>query len=459
MNEEKYLENSSINEKHKEPLMKINNTWGWIQGNESTSLEFESYVVVPNRVHFIFGLREDFDGKPYSLIQFLSVLSAKLRLKPKEIILHYAFEPSGIWWNETKKLVTLRKVKVPTHVCGRPMYSAAHRADYLRLDILQQFGGIYLDMDTIVLQPFHFLRRYNFSIGEEGKDGSVGLGNAVLIANKNAKFLQRWRVEYCRSFDASHWNHHSVKLPYRLYTRFPLEAMVLPHDAFYIPLWDFLGLKELYISSNEIAHASIMLGDFGTFLMMGFVSLSGYPLHASDHIRSFQKNPKRSIPYTINGHLFSHHFVKRVKKTGTVTKCKLWEDPDYGELESSKVEIIRPYAKYYLDKQIYFYRGKYYRLNNIGLGELWYALLLDDNEPSDLTPERFKGLQILQKIKRFAQAVLSLLLGALAWVGWNILFASFSTFLVVVAAVSFALGVGFFVILWTIQTLENKFRS
>jgi len=89
------------------------------------------------------------------------------------------------------------------------------------------------DMDVLVLKPFHYLRQYDFSLGEEGVNASVvcccccccaiyhnpypwlafaqGLGNAVLIARKGAPFLKRWRAEYCRHFDSSHWNHYSVR--------------------------------------------------------------------------------------------------------------------------------------------------------------------------------------------------------------------------------------------------------
>ncbi|GJQ15756.1 hypothetical protein GpartN1_g7547.t1 [Galdieria partita] len=214
------------------------------------ALQLEHFIV-PDTVHFIFGLREDFDGKPFGIVQFLSVLSVKLRLNPTNMILHYAFEPCSIWWNATKEMVTLRKVTAPTHICGRPLFSAAHRADYLRLEILHEFGGIYVDMDVLVLKPFHFLRQYDFSLGEEGVNASVGLGNAVLIARKGAVFLKRWRAEYCRHFDSSHWNHYSVMLPHRIYRKFPGEANVLPHYAFYMPLWDTEGLCELYFNTSQ----------------------------------------------------------------------------------------------------------------------------------------------------------------------------------------------------------------
>ncbi|EME26734.1 uncharacterized protein Gasu_56330 [Galdieria sulphuraria] len=133
----------------------------------------------------------------------------------------------------------------------------------------------------------------------------------------------------------------------------------------------------------------------------------------------------KSNSSTISRCLSSKRFVQRKQ-----LRCSLWDNPDIEELEDCRVEVIRPYSKYYVDKQVYYYKGKYYRISDIGLGEQWYALILDDNEPTDLTPERFKGLKTVQKIKLVFQALLSVVVGAVVWAGWNILFASISTFLV-----------------------------
>jgi hypothetical protein len=178
----------------------------------------------------------------------------------------------------------------------------------------------------------------------------------------------------------------------------------------------------------------------------------------SEHIDTRRKRYPRlaikSLPCSISRQFAAHRVVVVHKFR---VRCGVWDNPEIDEQD--KVEIVRPYSKYYVDKQVYYYKGKYYRLSDIGLGEQWYALILDDNEPSDLTPERFKGLKTLQKIKQALRAVLSVVLGAVAWAGWNIFFASVSTVIIVVSAISFLVGVALFVILWTINQLENKFSG
>jgi hypothetical protein len=167
-------------------------------------------------------------------------------------------------------------------------------------------------MDVLVLKPFHYLRQYDFSLGEEGVNASVvcccccccaiyhnpypwlafaqGLGNAVLIARKGAPFLKRWRAEYCRHFDSSHWNHYSVrrancdvyffflktpfkvKLPHRIYRMFRNEAKVLPYYAFYMPLWDTAGLRELYFNTSRGIHCHLV-GPSDSILMCGCIAM------------------------------------------------------------------------------------------------------------------------------------------------------------------------------------------
>ena len=89
---------------------------------------------------------------------------------------------------------------------------------------LLEHGGIYLDIDAFILQPFadHSLLRYDTVMGMEAHDLSFprsfrpddemapkGLCNAVIIAKKGAEFLQRWLESY-EEFREDQWTEHSV---------------------------------------------------------------------------------------------------------------------------------------------------------------------------------------------------------------------------------------------------------
>jgi hypothetical protein len=65
-------------------------------------------------------------------------------------------------------MLTFRKVDLISEVLGRPVTNYAHRADVLRLQVLEEFGGIYLDLDVVSLKPLDDLLDREFIMGQEG---------------------------------------------------------------------------------------------------------------------------------------------------------------------------------------------------------------------------------------------------------------------------------------------------
>jgi Glycosyltransferase sugar-binding region containing DXD motif len=209
---------------------------------------------IPKLLHFCFGLDPSFGGKPWSLIHHVCVSSAIERLRPTESFIYYEYEPSGPWWECSRKLLTPVQISAPREIFGRKLEHVAHRADVLRLQMLIEKGGIYLDADVFVHRSFDELLDNSVVLGEEGIDGQTGLGNAVILAEPGAKFLKRWHAEY-RSFRSKgkdeYWGEHSIQLPQTLRKQHPKEVTVLPHTAFYWPLWTDDGLQLIYGSSSD----------------------------------------------------------------------------------------------------------------------------------------------------------------------------------------------------------------
>ncbi len=190
---------------------------------------------VPNIVHFIFGLEENFGHIKFGFIHYLAVLGAAVHIHPDEVRLHYLYQPSGEWWDCARPHLKLVKEDDVTEVYGKPMkMKVAHKADIIRMRIMREEGGIYLDSDVIPLRSFEELRRYNLSMGLEGEEG---LCNAVLVGAPNTTFINRWWQEY-RTFDAEkQWAYHSVIVPRQLQRRHPSEVTVLSDRAFFTPMW------------------------------------------------------------------------------------------------------------------------------------------------------------------------------------------------------------------------------
>jgi len=208
-------------------------------------------TAVPKVLHFIFGLSSDFGGKPFGLVHHLVIRAALRSVQPELAMFHHAHEPSGEWWEKTKQLVHLRKVKSPTAIHGHPLRRFAHQADVLRLELLLQFGGVYMDMDVLLLQPVQSLLTQAASapggvlLAHEGIDGTIGAGNALMACTRNASIMQTWYGRY-RDFSDAVWNGFSVRLPMELAIAQPGAIALLDYTAVYWPPWNPWGVAQLY---------------------------------------------------------------------------------------------------------------------------------------------------------------------------------------------------------------------
>jgi len=237
--------------------------------------------MIPNILHFVFGMAPDFGGKPFSLVHYLSVKSAVELNKPSAAFFHYQYEPEGEWWKKAKSLLTLNKIAAPDSFMGRPLFHVAHKADVVRLQGLKETGGIYLDLDTISVKPLTELLHHSFAIGQElrpvyvpknwrqlikyklglikvSSKNSTGLCNAVLLSEKNSDFVNLWLNEY-KTFRSKgrdkYWNEHSVLVPERLTVIHPDKITQLSPYAFHFPLYDKAGLKSMFEEIREFREA------------------------------------------------------------------------------------------------------------------------------------------------------------------------------------------------------------
>ena len=208
-------------------------------------------VKVPNIVHFIFGLKPD---PIFNFIDYACVKAALQIQKPERVMFHYHYEPQGIFWELIKPNVTLNRVRLVDSIFNNSVIHYAHKADVIRLEVLRNYGGIYLDIDVLMLRSFDAFRTKSFVLGQEGLQHVVGLCNGVIIANNTSLFLERWYYSY-KTFNSSQWNYHSVTLPNQLAIRYPSEIETLPYNVFFWPLWDKEGINLMY-KSNKYSYVS-----------------------------------------------------------------------------------------------------------------------------------------------------------------------------------------------------------
>jgi hypothetical protein len=239
--------------------------------------------MIPRIFHFVFGMAPDFGGKPFSLVHYLAIKSAAELNHPEAAWFHFQYEPSGQWWEAARPLITLNRLKAPDQIMGRSLYHVAHKADVIRLQVLQETGGIYLDLDTISVKPLNDLLDNRFVIGEEMNPGFIprnarqklkhnikktlgltkesppaGLCNAVLLSERNSEFVKRWLETY-KDFRSTgrdkYWNEHSVQVPVKLAEKYPGLLTRLHSRAFHYPLYTEGGLRSLFEEAREFPEA------------------------------------------------------------------------------------------------------------------------------------------------------------------------------------------------------------
>ena len=166
---------------------------------------------VPNIVHYIWynseiaSLRFD---------HLLSMLSVHKILKPDVIYFHTNREPTGRFWEQAKKIPNLKinHRNPPTHLLGEPIepalfYTSHSNVD--RLKILMEYGGIYLDFDTLIIRPLDDLRKYDCTIGLEQDDKACG---NIIICHKDAPFLAMWLNSFLDDYRIDVWAYNTGKV-------------------------------------------------------------------------------------------------------------------------------------------------------------------------------------------------------------------------------------------------------
>lgn len=184
---------------------------------------------VPNVVHYIW-----FGNIAFDFIYFVSFYSVHKYQKPCLILLYYEFLPSGKWWNLLRHIVhniVLVQVTPPTFISGKKIKFVQHKADIMRLIILKEYGGIYMDTDEYFLRPGDELRNSNCTMG---KAHDKSIGSALIYAEKGALFIEKWIDSY-KNYDPSKWGDNSVLMAEKLARKFPDLIHVFEHHCAFYP--------------------------------------------------------------------------------------------------------------------------------------------------------------------------------------------------------------------------------
>lgn len=140
-------------------------------------------------------------AKRFCYLHMIAVLSAIKCHKADQVRIWVTTEPSGIYWEKVKPLVTVCSFKEPDLPALRnrtEQFKATHVKDYMEWVILAAHGGLFLDLDTLSVKDVTYR-------GENSADLFVSLdvedattipfpyNNAVVIAKAESIAAKRMR--------------------------------------------------------------------------------------------------------------------------------------------------------------------------------------------------------------------------------------------------------------------------
>ncbi|KAL4235991.1 hypothetical protein ACF0H5_004379 [Mactra antiquata] len=170
---------------------------------------------IPNVVHYVWYKRGEL-----SFVPFLSFLAVIRFVKPCVIVFHGA-APYGKYWDAFTYLwprVILLKREAPKTVFKKPLGYVEHASDIMRIEALINYGGIYMDTDTILVKSVDKLRNYSCVMSEQTRSL---LGSAFIMSEKSGTFVNEWMGGYRSHYKPTSYIYNAMRYPYMLMKRNP----------------------------------------------------------------------------------------------------------------------------------------------------------------------------------------------------------------------------------------------
>lgn len=191
--------------------------------------------MIPNTIHFIYPVTER--TRPWSLVNHAAIMLARQAHNPDRII---------IWTNKPEYSFNMRisaalagaevkKINMPTEIGGVEIVWPQYMADVLRLQILYDMGGIYMDTDVLLRMDIEGLRlaasEHNRLLLSWETPKRNSICNALMIAPPENAFVGAWLDAMPEALKSPTWAQGGVVLPVELSKRDSLvdSRMILDH--------------------------------------------------------------------------------------------------------------------------------------------------------------------------------------------------------------------------------------
>ena len=238
-----------------------------------------SHLIVPNILHYVWLNTGD--------LQYwtaINTMASIYVIKPDVVWIHCKVSPSGPNWSTLTYFTSFYDVPIELHFVPSKIqifnitpHHLAHQSDVTRMNALRHYGGIYLDLDVVVLKPLDELRLYNMSVAAWGET----ISNSVIIAAPNSDFMNVWYDSY-RHANFRCWGCNSLTIPAKLMKAHPGSVHALSIDSFYR-----YGLHEADAKAmfDELCDVSFTVHPraFGQHLWANNMNIKTYLSHVDYH--------------------------------------------------------------------------------------------------------------------------------------------------------------------------------
>ena len=182
----------------------------------------------PNVVHYM-KLAADVkqgDHGTINFIEYVSMLSFHSFLNPDKIIIHSNLEKfSGKYWDMVQKWTTsrveLRKISIPSTIGGKKWKYVEHVADYLKLVVVKEYGGIATDFDVFVLNGTNIIeqrKRAECFLSCEGLN-CITINAGFYSCSKQSKYIESLMNKYDADYHPEEWLYNAGYVPTEMLVR------------------------------------------------------------------------------------------------------------------------------------------------------------------------------------------------------------------------------------------------
>jgi hypothetical protein len=203
--------------------------------------------LIPKRIHFVI-LSKDGNTKKLSLSSFVAIKAAKMIYADWQIWVHHDGKIAGENWDRAKQFIDkLVQVSPPDTISGKNIQIVQHKSDWIRLNILREYGGVYLDTDVIAIRPIPpVLRKSNTVLAREKNNDRIC--NAIIMAKPNSIFINDWIEGYITGYNPNSWSYNSMEYPTLMGKLYTGEVNIQDRQLF------FYGYEDIHTRNLNIDH-------------------------------------------------------------------------------------------------------------------------------------------------------------------------------------------------------------